>query len=78
MAGSSRPNANNLEALGAAKLAELLITLSEGDAGAKRLLRLAWAEQKGPAERVDHSAPPMMLSAFSPSPLSSMSALQIA
>ena len=50
MAGSSRLNAKNLEALGAAKLAELLLTLSEGDAGAKRLLRLALAEQKGPAE----------------------------
>ena len=50
MAGSSRLNAKTLEALGAARLAELLITLSEGDAGAKRLLRLALAEQKGPAE----------------------------
>jgi hypothetical protein len=50
MAGSSRLNAKSLEALGAARLAELLITLSEGDAGAKRLLRLALAERKGPAE----------------------------
>ena len=50
MAGSSRLNAKTLEALGAARLAELLITLSEGDSGAKRLLRLALAEQKGPAE----------------------------
>lgn len=50
MAGASSLNAKNLEALGAAKLAELLLTLSEGDAGAKRLLRLALAEQKGPAE----------------------------
>jgi hypothetical protein len=50
MAGRSSLNAKTLEALGAAKLAELLITLSEGDAGAKRLLRLALAEQKGPAE----------------------------
>lgn len=50
MAGRSSLNAKSLEALGAAKLAELLITLSEGDAGAKRLLRLALAEQKGPAE----------------------------
>ena len=49
MAGSTRLNAKTLEALGAARLAELLITLSEGDAGAKRLLRLALAEQKGPA-----------------------------
>jgi hypothetical protein len=50
MAGSSSLTARNLEALGAARLAELLLTLSEGDAGAKRLLRLALAEQKGPAE----------------------------
>jgi hypothetical protein len=50
MAGSSSLNAKNLEALGAARLAELLLTLSQGDAGAKRLLRLALAEQKGPAE----------------------------
>jgi hypothetical protein len=50
MTGSSSLNAKNLEALGAARLAELLLTLSEGDAGAKRLLRLALAEQKGPAE----------------------------
>jgi hypothetical protein len=50
MAGSSSLTAKNLEALGAARLAELLLTLSEGDAGAKRLLRLALAEQKGPAE----------------------------
>jgi hypothetical protein len=50
MAGSSSLNAKNLEALGAARLAELLLALSQGDAGAKRLLRLALAEQKGPAE----------------------------
>ena len=50
MAGRSSLNARNLEALGAARLAELLLTLSEGDAGAKRLLRLALAEQKGPEE----------------------------
>ena len=50
MARQSTLNAKNLQALGAAKLAELLLTLSEGDTGAKRLLRLALAEQKGPAE----------------------------
>jgi hypothetical protein len=50
MAGPSSLNAKNLEALGAARLAELLLTLSAGDAGAKRLLRLALAEQQGPAE----------------------------
>lgn len=50
MAGQSSLNARNLEALGAPRLAELLLTLSQGDADAKRLLRLALAEQKGPAE----------------------------
>jgi hypothetical protein len=50
VARQSTLNAKNLEALGAARLAELMLTLSEGDAGAKRLLRLALAEQKGPAE----------------------------
>jgi hypothetical protein len=50
MAGQSSLNARNLEALGAPRLAELLLTLSQGDAGAKRLLRLALAEQKGPVE----------------------------
>jgi hypothetical protein len=43
-------NAKNLEALGAARLAELLITLCEGNNASKRLLRLALAEQKGPLE----------------------------
>ncbi len=41
MAGSSRLNAKSLEALGAARLADLLLTLSEGDAGAKRLATIA-------------------------------------
>lgn len=50
MAGQSSLNAKNLEALGAARLAELLLTLSKGDASASRMLRLALAEQKGPAE----------------------------
>jgi hypothetical protein len=43
-------NAKNLEALGAARLAELLIQLCEGNNASKRLLRLALAEQKGPVE----------------------------
>ena len=43
-------NAKNLEALGAARLAELLIVLCEGNNASKRLLRLALAEQKGPLE----------------------------
>jgi tetratricopeptide (TPR) repeat protein len=50
MAGKSTLNAKNLEALGAARLAELLITLSQGNAAAKRVLRLALAEQWGPTE----------------------------
>ena len=43
-------NANNLEALGAARLAELLIVVCEGNNASKRLLRLALAEHKGPLE----------------------------
>lgn len=43
-------NAKNLEALGAARLAELLIVLCEGNNASKRLLRLALAVQKGPLE----------------------------
>ena len=50
MAGQSSLNARNLEALGAPRLAQLLLTLSQGDAGAKRLLRQILAEQKGPVE----------------------------
>ncbi len=42
--------AQNLQALGAARLAELLLELSNGNPAAKRVLRLALAEQKGPAE----------------------------
>lgn len=43
-------NAKNLEALGAARLAELLIVVCEGNNASKRLLRLALAEHKGPLE----------------------------
>ncbi|MCT0212154.1 MULTISPECIES: DUF6880 family protein [unclassified Synechococcus] len=50
MASRSTLNARNLEGLGAAKLAELLISLTQGNAAAKRQLRLALAEQRGPAE----------------------------
>jgi hypothetical protein len=49
-AASGSLNAKNLEALGAARLAELLMTLCEGNNASKRLLRLALAEQKGPLE----------------------------
>ena len=43
-------NARNLEALGAERLAALLIELSEGNAAAKRRLRLALAEGQGAEE----------------------------
>ena len=43
-------NAKNLEALGATRLAQLLIVPCEGNNASKRLLRLALAEQKGPLE----------------------------
>jgi hypothetical protein len=49
-AASGSLNAKNLEALGAARLAELLIVLCEGNNASKRLLRLALAEHKGPLE----------------------------
>ena len=43
MASKLTLNAKNLEALGAARLAELLLDLSAGDGAAKRQLRLALA-----------------------------------
>ncbi|WP_176559504.1 DUF6880 family protein, partial [Rubellimicrobium roseum] len=43
MAAKTTLNAKNLEALGAPRLAELLIELSTGDAAAKRRLRLELA-----------------------------------
>jgi hypothetical protein len=43
-------NAQNLEALGAQRLAELLIEISDGDAAVKRRLRLALAGARSPAE----------------------------
>ena len=43
-------NAKNLEALGAERLAELLIEISAGDAAAKRRLRLELAGAQSPAE----------------------------
>jgi hypothetical protein len=49
-AASGSLNAKNLEALGTARLAELLMILCEGNNASKRLLRLALAEQKGPLE----------------------------
>lgn len=50
MANRSSLNAKNLEALGAARLAELLLAHTEGDAAARRALRLELAEQEGPLE----------------------------
>jgi len=48
MAAKTTLNARNLEALGAARLAELLIELSDGDAGAKRRLRIELAAKVDP------------------------------
>ena len=50
MAPKNALNAQNLEALGAKRLAELLIEISDGDAAAKRRLRLALAGAQSPAE----------------------------
>ncbi|MEB3360640.1 MAG: hypothetical protein VKI42_00775 [Synechococcaceae cyanobacterium] len=50
MAARSSLNAKNLEALGAARLAALLLQLTEGNAAARRSLRLALAEGRGPEE----------------------------
>ncbi len=49
MASKKTLNAANLEALGAARLAALLIEISQGNAVAKRRLRLALAGTEGPA-----------------------------
>ncbi len=50
MAGRPSLNARSLEALGAARLAELLLQHTEGNAAARRALRLALAEARGPQE----------------------------
>ena len=50
MASKTTLNAKNLEALGAERLAQLLIAISTGDAAAKRKLRLALAGAEGPRE----------------------------
>jgi len=50
MASTKTLSAKNLEALGAARLAELLVEMSAGDATAKRRLRLELAGQSGGAE----------------------------
>jgi hypothetical protein len=50
MAGRASLNAKNLEALGTARLAALLLQHTQGNAAARRALRLALAEQRGPLE----------------------------
>ncbi len=50
MAVKKTLNAKNLEALGAERLAELLIEISAGNATAKRRLRLELAGAQSPAE----------------------------
>ncbi len=50
MASGKTLNAANLQALGAAQLAELLIEISKGNAAAQRRLRLALAGSGGAAE----------------------------
>ena len=50
MASSKTLTAKNLEALGAARLAELLIEVSSGDADLKRRIRLELAGASGSAE----------------------------
>jgi hypothetical protein len=50
MASKKTLNAKSLEALGAQRLAELLIEISTGDAAAKRRLRLELAGAESPAE----------------------------
>lgn len=52
MASNKTLNTSNLEALGAARLAELLMEISEGNAGAKRRPRLELAGAQSPAELV--------------------------
>lgn len=50
MASKKTLNAKNLEALGAQRIAELLIEISTGDAAAKRRLRLELAGAESPVE----------------------------
>lgn len=52
MASKTTLNAKNLEALGAERLAELLIEISTGDAAAKRRLRMELAAAQSPADLV--------------------------
>ena len=52
MASKNTLNAKNLEALGAERLADLLIEISAGNATAKRRLRLELAGAESPGEVV--------------------------
>ena len=52
MAAKTALNAKNLEALGLRRLAELLIEISDGNAVAKRRLRVELAGAQSPAELV--------------------------
>lgn len=56
MGSGKTVNAANLEALGAARLAVLLLEISTDDAAAKRRLRLALAGSGGPAEAAHEAA----------------------
>jgi hypothetical protein len=50
MASKTTLNAGNLEALGAPRLAELLMEISKGDAAIKRHLRLELASLQSPGD----------------------------
>ena len=50
MASKKTLNAKNLEALGTARLAQLLLEISTGNAAMKRRLRLELAGAQGPGE----------------------------
>ncbi len=72
MASKTTLNAKNLEALGAERLAELLIEISTASAVAKRRLRLELAGAQSPKEAKGISLQPnyerktMMVSLFAP------------
>lgn len=70
MASNKTLNAKNLEALGAARLAELLIEVSIGNAAAKRRVRLELAGAQSPGEVVICTIPnkPVILLPTGPTP----------
>jgi len=53
MTAKTTLNTKNLESLGAARLAELLVKISGGDAAAKRLLRLVAGEMAESVVRIE-------------------------